>query len=141
MLGADGANALALALTAVANTAANRRVTFGLRGREGLARQHALGALVYVITLGLTDGALGVLHGLAPGAPRGVEVAVLVVAGFAATVTRYVALKTYVFVARRRDVLPVARPAVSAVDPAAAARAAAASRVQAGLASSAATDA
>jgi putative flippase GtrA len=142
MLGADGANALALALTAVANTAANRRVTFGVRGREGLARQHALGALVYAITLGLTDGALGVLHGLAPGAPRGVEVAVLVVAGFAATVTRYVALKTYVFVARRRDPQPVARPAVvSAVDAAAAARAAAARRAQAGLASSAATDA
>jgi putative flippase GtrA len=100
-LGAGGANALALALTAVANTAANRRFTFGVRGRVGLVRQHALGALVFAITLGLTDGALGVLHGLAPGAPRGVELTVLVVASLAATVTRYVALKTYVFVTRR----------------------------------------
>ena len=38
-----GANALALALTAVANTQANRRLTFGVRGREGLLRQHAHG--------------------------------------------------------------------------------------------------
>ena len=37
MLGAGGANAVALALTAVANTAANRRLTFGVRGRERLA--------------------------------------------------------------------------------------------------------
>ena len=43
-LGAGGANALALALTAVGNTAANRRLTFGVRGRAGLVRHHALGA-------------------------------------------------------------------------------------------------
>src|SRR5690349_1921310 len=39
LLGAGGANALALALTAVGNTAANRRLTFGLRGRTELLRQ------------------------------------------------------------------------------------------------------
>src|SRR6476469_6707965 len=33
--GAQAANFLALAITAVANTAANRRLTFGVRGREG----------------------------------------------------------------------------------------------------------
>ena len=47
-LGADGANALALALTAVANTQANRRFTFRIRGRAGLVRQHAGGAVVYL---------------------------------------------------------------------------------------------
>ena len=36
-LGAAGANALALALTAIGNTAANRRLTFGIRGRVGAA--------------------------------------------------------------------------------------------------------
>ena len=36
-LGAAAANALALAVTAIGNTAANRRLTFGLRGRDGLA--------------------------------------------------------------------------------------------------------
>ena len=99
-LGADGANALALALTAVGNTAANRRFTFGLRGRAGLLRQHALGAIVYVLTLGLTTGALAVLHGVAATAPHGVELAVLIVASTAATVTRFVALRTWVFARR-----------------------------------------
>jgi putative flippase GtrA len=110
-LGAGGANALALAITAVANTAANRRLTFGVQGRHGLLRQHAAGAIVYAITLGLTAGALDVLHGLAPGASRHVELAVLVLASLAATVTRYVALKTWVFAAARR------RPAPSAIEP------------------------
>jgi putative flippase GtrA len=79
-LGAAGANAVALALTAVANTAANRRVTFRVRGRAGLLRQHALGAVVFFLTLGLTTGALGVLHGLAAHPPRELELAVLIVA-------------------------------------------------------------
>jgi putative flippase GtrA len=102
-MGAGSANALSLALTAVANTAANRRLTFGVQGRRGLVRQHAAGAGVYAITLGLTAGALGVLHGVAPGASHTVEVAVLVAAGLVATVTRYVALKTWVFAAARRE--------------------------------------
>src|SRR4051812_5856564 len=57
-LGAAGANALALAVTAVGNTAANRALTFGVRGRAGLVRQHVAGFLVFVLTLGLTSGAL-----------------------------------------------------------------------------------
>jgi putative flippase GtrA len=97
VLGATLANGIALALTAVGNTAANRRFTFGLRGRAGLLRQHALGALVFVLTLGLTSGALAVLHGLAASPPRGVELAVLVAASAAATITRFVALRAWVF--------------------------------------------
>lgn len=103
-LGAVGANALALAITAVANTAANRRVTFGVRGRPGLARQQTLGAVVYVLTLGLTSGALAVLHGIDHAPPRALEVGVLLVASALAAVTRFVALQTWVFVhAGRRE--------------------------------------
>ncbi|MGZ4267599.1 MAG: glycosyltransferase [Solirubrobacteraceae bacterium] len=101
-LGAGGANATALAITAVANTAANRRLTFGVRGRAGLLRQHALGAVVYVITLGLTSGALAVMYGLDADPSRALEVGVLTVASAGATVTRFVALRTWVFAARRR---------------------------------------
>ena len=101
-LGAGGANAAALALTAVANTEANRRFTFGVRERRGQLRQHGLGALVYVLTLGLTGGALAVLHGVDARPPRVVEVAVLIAAGVCATVTRYVALRTWVFAHRHR---------------------------------------
>jgi putative flippase GtrA len=104
-LGAGLANALGLAITAVANTAANRRVTFGIIGRRGLLRQHAAGATVFAITLGLTAGALGILHAVAgrdPGPARAVELSVLIAASLVATVTRYVALKTWVFSGTKR---------------------------------------
>jgi putative flippase GtrA len=101
-LGADGANAGALALTAVGNTAANRRLTFGVRGRAGLLRQHLLGAIVFFLTLGLTTGALAVLHGLDSSPTRPVELGVLIAASTAATVTRYVALRTWVFAGAAR---------------------------------------
>ena len=107
-LGAGGANALALALTAVANTQANRRFTFQIRGRAGLLRQHAAGAVVYLIALGLTAGALDVLVALQPHPARLLEVMVLIAATTVATVTRYVALRSWVF-ARRRRVPVVAR--------------------------------
>jgi putative flippase GtrA len=96
-LGAAGANVLALAVTAVGNTQANRYWTFGLRGRAGLLRQHAMGALVFVLTVGLTSGALAVLEVVDPSPSRIVELTVLVAASVCATVTRYVALRTWVF--------------------------------------------
>jgi putative flippase GtrA len=101
-LGAGGANAAALAITAVGNTAANRRLTFGVRGRAGVVRHHARGALVYVLTLGLTSLALATLHRIDPSPARWAELAVLLVASAAATVTRYVALRTWVFAAGTR---------------------------------------
>jgi glycosyltransferase involved in cell wall biosynthesis len=100
-VGAAGANALALAMTAVANTHANRHLTFRIRGRHELLRQHAAGALVYVLTLGLTTGALLVLHGLDASPARAVELIVLVAASVCATVTRYMALRSWVFARRR----------------------------------------
>ncbi len=96
-LGADAANAVALALTAVANTQANRRFTFRIRGRAGRLRQHAAGALVYLIALGLTAGALAVLRVVDPHPSAVLEVVVLVSATTVATVTRYIALRTWVF--------------------------------------------
>jgi glycosyltransferase involved in cell wall biosynthesis len=97
------ANGIALAATAVGNTAANRRLTFGVRGRRDLVRHHIRGAVVFVLTLALTSGALAVLHGLDPSPARAVELAVLVAASLVATVTRYVALRTWVFARRRRQ--------------------------------------
>jgi putative flippase GtrA len=96
-LGADGANALVLAVTAVANTQANRRFTFGIRGRDGLLRQQAAGGLVYLLALGLTDGALALLQRLVARPGRLFEVVVLVTASAVATITRYAALKMWVF--------------------------------------------
>jgi putative flippase GtrA len=101
-LGAAGANALALGVTAVGNTAANRRVTFGVRGRAGLLRHHARGALVYALTLALTSASLASLHHIDGRPPRAIELAVLVATGVLATVSRYVALRSWVFAAARR---------------------------------------
>jgi putative flippase GtrA len=103
-VGAGGANALSLALTAVANTHANRRYTFGIRGRAGLVRQHAAGAIVFAIALALTDAALALLHGIDTRPATLVEIVVLVAASTFATITRYVALKSWVFARSGRSV-------------------------------------
>ena len=65
-----------------------------------------LGAVVFFLTLGLTSGALGVLHGLSAHPPRGLELAVLIAASTVATVTRYVALRTWVFARRHHRTAP-----------------------------------
>jgi putative flippase GtrA len=91
------ANAAALAVSAVANTAANRRFTFGRRGREGLVTHHFQGLVVFGLCLGLTTLALAGLGALAPGASQAVEAAVLVVANLAATLLRYFLLRLWVF--------------------------------------------
>jgi putative flippase GtrA len=91
------ANAAALALSAVANTAANRRFTFGRRGRDGLLTHHLQGLAVFGLCLGLTTVALAGLEALAPDASRAVEVAVLVAANAAATLLRYFLLRLWVF--------------------------------------------
>jgi glycosyltransferase involved in cell wall biosynthesis len=115
-MAAGVANALALAVTAVGNTAANRRVTFGVRGRAGMVRHHARGALVYVLTLGLTSASLASLHRIDARPPRLVELGVLVVASALATVSRYIALRSWVFAAawRRRRVAGVEPAALEA---------------------------
>ena len=61
-----------------------------------------MGAIVFVLTLGLTSGALTVLHGLDATPARPLELATLIAASTAATITRYVALKSWVFAARGR---------------------------------------
>ncbi|SDT37617.1 Glycosyltransferase involved in cell wall bisynthesis [Friedmanniella luteola] len=90
--GAQTANLVALLLTAVANTAANRRLTFGLRGSSGAVAHHLGGMAAFGVGLALTSGSLWLLHHLGdPG--RGLEVAVLVLANAAATLVRFLALR------------------------------------------------
>lgn len=100
MLDAQAANLTALAVTAVANTAANRVFTFGVRGRSGLLGHHATGLAAFAVALGLTSGSLAVLHYLAPDAARWVELLVLAVANAVATGVRFAALT--VVLGRRR---------------------------------------
>lgn len=92
-LGAQGANLAALLLTAVANTAANRAFTFGVRGREGALRHQVGGLVIFGAALAFTSGSLWALAHWYPDAPRVVEVAVLVVANAAATLLRFLSLR------------------------------------------------
>ena len=91
------ANALALLVTAVANTAVNRRVTFGVRSRTAHLRHQLQGIVVFAVGLALTSGALAVLHARRAPAGRGLEVAVLVTAGVVATAVRFVLFRSWVF--------------------------------------------
>jgi putative flippase GtrA len=100
-LGAFGANLVALVVTAVANTAANRRLTFGLRGRVGATTHQLQGLLVFGLGLALTTGALAVLGAWAPAASQTVEMLVLVLANALATVLRFVAFRSWIFRAHR----------------------------------------
>ena len=98
------ANALALVITAVGNTAANRWLTFGIRGRDGLARDHAAGLLALGVALFITSAALIVLTAVSPHYGRMTEVAVLVGANVAATVARFLLLRISINRSRRARV-------------------------------------
>jgi putative flippase GtrA len=95
------ANLVALLATAVANTAANRRWTFGVRGRPARLRQHLEGLAVFGLGLALTSGALWLLDQVAGDAGRAAEMAALVAANAAATLLRFVLLRSWVFHPRR----------------------------------------
>jgi putative flippase GtrA len=99
-LGAQGANLAALLATAVANTAANRRFTFGVRGRAGAARHQLLGLAVFAIALGITSGSLDAVHSLVADPSRSVELAMLLLANLSATLIRFVLLRAWVFHSR-----------------------------------------
>jgi putative flippase GtrA len=99
-LSAQPANAISLLATALLNTAVNRRFTFGIRGRPGLARHQAQGLLAFGAGLALTSAALAVLHTVTAHPARATELAVLILANLLATVLRFLIYRHWVF--RRR---------------------------------------
>jgi putative flippase GtrA len=106
VLPAQAANAVSLLVTAVANTAVNRRVTFGIRGRRHAARHQVRGLTAFGIGLGLTSGALAALHAASARPGRAAEVAVLIAANLVAAVVRFGLYRGWVF----RGGGPVAAP-------------------------------
>jgi putative flippase GtrA len=96
-LGAFAANALALLITAMANTAANRRMTFGVTGPRGRYRQYAAGLAVFGLGIALTSCALGALAAVGTNPPRIVELGVLVAANLTATALRFLVFRAWVF--------------------------------------------
>ncbi|AXG55247.1 glycosyl transferase [Streptomyces lincolnensis] len=104
--GSQLANALALLVSAVANTAANRRLTFGVRGRGGAVRHQAQGLVVFGIGLALTSGSLAALNAATSDPAHSTELAVLIAANLAATVLRFLLFRAWVFPDRREDGTP-----------------------------------
>ncbi len=101
VVGAQIANFSALLVTAIGNTALNRRLTFGIRGRDGAGRHQFEGLIVFGLGLALTSGALALLHGsTTPGLV--LELFALVLANLAATVLRFLLLRGWVFNPRRQ---------------------------------------
>jgi len=96
-LGSQPANAVSLLMTAIANTAANRRFTFGIRGRVHAARHQVRGLIAFGVGLAVTSGALACLHAADARPGRTAEVAVLVAANLTATVVRFALFRGWVF--------------------------------------------
>ena len=93
LTGAQTANLVALLVTAVANTATNRRVTFGVSGRAGVLRHHAGGLVAFGVGLLLTSGSLWLLERSVEAPSRALEVAILVAANAVSTLVRFLALR------------------------------------------------
>jgi len=97
--GAQQANLVALLATAVANTAANRRFSFGVRGPEGRLRHQLQGLAIFGLGLGFTSLVLWLM----PPTHPTLEVVVLTVANLLVTALRFAAMKLWIFVRPSRD--------------------------------------
>jgi putative flippase GtrA len=106
------ANFVALLITAIANTAANRLFTFGVSGRDGALKHQFQGLVIFILGLGLTSGVLFWLHsGPEPEPSRAIEVAAVVGANLLATLLKFIMFRVWVFKSPRRS-LPAHAPVV-----------------------------
>ena len=103
-MSAQLANASALLVTAIGNTAANRRWTFAVRGRDRAAVHQAQGLAVFLAALALTSAALAAMHAVTDQPSQATELAVLVLGNLSATVLRFTLLRAWVFRAQRTPV-------------------------------------
>ena len=100
-LGAQPANAVSWIATAIADTAANRRLTFGISGRSGAVRAQGEGLLVFGLGLAITSGSLAALDALVAEPGRPLELTVLLGANLVAGLVRFLLLRSWVFAPRR----------------------------------------
>jgi len=96
-LGAQLANAVALVLTSLLNTALNRRLTFKIAGQQRRTRDHLNGMVVIAVALVITGSSLGVLHWFNPDATVGDELVATTLSGFVATAVRFSMLRHWIF--------------------------------------------
>ncbi|MFC1413851.1 glycosyltransferase [Streptacidiphilus sp. N1-12] len=91
------ANGIALFATAIANTAANRRFTFGVTGTRDALKHQVEGGIAFLIGLVLSTATLALVRVAAPAASHLVELAALVGANALSTVVRFLLLRVWVF--------------------------------------------
>lgn len=96
-LGPQSANLVALLLTTIGNTAANRGLTFGVHGPHRWWQHQLQGLAVFALALALTSGSLALLGTVSSMVHHGVELAVLVSSSLLATALRFTLLRTWVF--------------------------------------------
>jgi len=96
-LGVWMANAVALSATMLVNTAANRRFTFGWRGRDQRARHFAEAGAVWLVGLGISTATLALVQWLMVSPSALVETLALLAAGAVATIVRFVGMRSWVF--------------------------------------------
>jgi putative flippase GtrA len=116
--GSQEANFLALLLTAVGNTAANRRFTFGISGPAKLFTQQIQGLMVFLLAWTITSSSLLALHAVNVDATPSSELLTLTAANILATLMRFTLLRIWVFRVRlndRRAPLLALQPAGQAV--------------------------
>ncbi|MET3903613.1 GtrA family protein [Paenarthrobacter sp. 4246] len=91
------ANAVALIVTSLMNTALNRRLTFKITGKNNRTRDHLSGVMVIAVALVITGGSLGVLHLIRPEATVTEELWTTTLSGFVATAVRFTLLRHWIF--------------------------------------------
>ncbi|UVJ38179.1 GtrA family protein [Arthrobacter sp. CJ23] len=91
------ANAAALIITSVMNTALNRRLTFKITGSRKRMQDHLNGLIVIAVALVITGGSLGILHWFHPGATVTEELWTTTLSGFLATAVRFTLLRHWIF--------------------------------------------
>jgi putative flippase GtrA len=100
------ANVAALAVTMVGNTAANRRWTFGRRGRRGAFRELWEGSGAFLVALAVSTAALVFVRLVTSEPAALLDLAALLAAGLLATAVRFLFFRGWVFhpvCLRRRD--------------------------------------
>ena len=99
----------------MADTAANRRLTFGQVGRVGAVRAQVQGMLVFGVSLAFTSGALLALAALAAHPATWVQLGVLIAANLLAGLVRFMLLRNWVFALRRASGTGPGRKSVTPV--------------------------
>jgi putative flippase GtrA len=110
------ADVVALGVCTVANTAANRRLTFATRGRSGRTRHYFAGLALAALPLVLTLATLAVLEALGV-TSLAAQLVALTLANLVASASRFTLLRSWVFRPQPASDPPSPSPGASSTGP------------------------